>query len=165
MLKSSIVGFSAIFSTLFLSRRFLRKEWLSIIAILLGTGLVLASALCKDNHDYTGPILLIVAQLFVAGQFILEEFLMEKHHLDPVKAMGIEGIFGTILLAITLTICGFFGKGIFDIKQGLQDVFNSYYLWQSALVLACSVAVFNFFGLAVSTNIGVPGRSLIDTLR
>lgn len=165
MLKSSIVGFSAIFSTLFLSRRFLRKEWFSIIAILLGTALVLASAISKDNHDYTGPIYLIVAQLFVAGQFILEEFLMEKYNLDPVKAMGIEGIFGTLVLAVTLAICTFFGHGVFDVKQGFHDVFSSYSLWQSALVLAFSVAIFNFFGLAVSTNIGVPGRSVIDTLR
>jgi hypothetical protein len=165
MLKSSIVGFSATFSTIFLSRRFLFREWFSIIAILLGTSLVLASAICKDVHDYTGPIYLVVAQLFVAGQFILEEYLMEKFHLDPVKAMGIEGIFGTILLAITLTIAAFFGEGIFDVKQGFQDVFSSYSLWQSALALAASVAIFNFFGLAVSTIIGVPGRSFIDTLR
>jgi hypothetical protein len=165
MMKSSIVGFSAIFSCLFLSRKFLSREWASISAILLGTIGIIASVLYKDNANYLGPIFLVVAQLFVAGQFILEEYLMDRYHLDPVKAMGIEGIFGTLLLSGALAITALFGQNEFDITEGLQDLFNNYVLWQSALVLAFMVAIFNFFGLAVSTTIGVPGRCIIDSLR
>lgn len=159
MAKSSVVGFSAIFSCVFLSRQFFRKEWVSIIAILLGTGMIV---FCSS---WLGPVYLIVSQLFVAGQFILEEYLMDRYHLDPVRAMGIEGIFGTILLVSALVITALFGQDEFDIKQGIQDIFGSSVLWQSALVLAFLVAVFNFFGLAVSSTIGAPGRSIIDNLR
>lgn len=165
MMKSSIVGFSAIFSCLFLSRKFLNKEWISISAILLGTLTIIGSVLYKDKVNYLGPIFLVVAQLFVAGQFILEEYLMDRFHLDPVRAMGIEGVFGTLLLSSALVITALFGQNEFDITQGFQDLFNSYNLWQSALLLAFMVAIFNFFGLAVSTAIGVPGRSMIDTSR
>ncbi|GAN05276.1 integral membrane protein [Mucor ambiguus] len=165
MMKSSIVGFSAIFSCLFLSRKFLGKEWVSISAILVGTLAIIGSVLYKDKFNYWGPIYLVVAQLFVAAQFILEEYLMDRFHLDPVRAMGIEGIFGTLLLSSALAITALFGQNVFDITQGLQDVFSSYVLWQSALLLAFMVAIFNFFGLAVSTTIGVPGRSMIDTSR
>ncbi|KAL0140528.1 hypothetical protein V8B55DRAFT_1508089 [Mucor lusitanicus] len=148
MMKSSIVGFSAIFSCLFLSRKFLGREWASISAILIGALIIIGSVLYKDKFNYWGPIYLVVAQLFVAAQFILEEYLMDRFHLDPVRAMGIEGILD-----------------VFDITQGLKDVFSSSDLWQSALFLAFMVAIFNFFGLAVSTAIGVPGRSMIDTSR
>lgn len=165
MIKSSIVGFSAIFSCLFLSRKFLNREWISIFAIILGTAGIAASVLYEEETNYLGPIYLVVAQLFVAGQFILEEYLMDRHHLDPVRAMGIEGIFGTFLLSSALAITALFGQDKFDITQGLKDVFDSYVLWQSALVLAFMVAIFNFFGLAVSTTIGVPGRSMIDSIR
>jgi hypothetical protein len=165
MMKSSIVGFSAIFSCLFLSRKFLHKEWVSIIAILLGTTTIIWSVIYKDEVNYLGPILLLLAQLFVAGQFILEEYLMDRYHLDPVRAMGIEGVFGALLLSGALVITALFGRDEFDISRGLQDLFGSYILWQSALVLAFMVAVFNFFGLAVSASIGVPGRSMIDSLR
>jgi hypothetical protein len=165
MMKSSIVGFSAIFSCLFLSRKFLNKEWISISAILLGTLTIIGSVLYKDKVNYLGPIFLVVAQLFVAGQFILEEYLMDRFHLDPVRAMGIEGVFGTLLLGGALVITALFGQNEFDITQGFQDLFNSYNLWQSALLLAFMVAIFNFFGLAVSTTVGVPGRSVIDTSR
>lgn len=165
MMKSSIVGFSAIFSCLFLSRKFLHKEWVSIIAILLGTATIIWSVIYKVEVNYLGPVLLLVAQLFVAGQFILEEYLMDRYHLDPVRAMGIEGVFGTILLGGSLVTTAIFGQDEFDISKGFHDLFASSALWQSALLLAFMVAIFNFFGLAVSTSIGVPGRSMIDSLR
>lgn len=165
MMKSSIVGFSAIFSCLFLSRKFLNREWVSIIAILLGTSTIILSVFYNIHVNYLGPIFLLVAQLFVAGQFILEEYLMDRFHLDAVRAMGIEGIFGTLLLGGALTITALFGQDEFDISRGVKDLFGSYILWQSALVLAFMVAIFNFFGLAVSASIGAPGRSMIDTLR
>jgi hypothetical protein len=165
MTKSSIVGFSAIFSSLFLSRKFLHKEWVSIIAILLGTTTIIWSVVYQQTTNYLGPIFLLVAQLFVAGQFILEEYLMDRYHLDPVRAMGIEGVFGTILLSGAFVITALFGNNEFDITKGIKDLLNDDVLWQSALVLAFMVAVFNFFGLAVSTSIGVPGRSMIDSLR
>lgn len=165
MLKSSIVGFSAIFSCIFLSRKFLHREWFSILAILLGTATIIWSVIYKVEVNYLGPVLLLVAQLFVAGQFILEEYLMDRYHLDPVRAMGIEGIFGTLLLGISLSVAAFVGKDEFDISRGFNDLFGSSALWQSALLLAFMVAIFNFFGLAVSTSIGVPGRSMIDSLR
>ncbi|KAI7891613.1 uncharacterized protein EV154DRAFT_420139 [Mucor mucedo] len=165
MLKSSIVGFSAIFSCIFLSRKFLHREWFSIMAILLGTATIIWSVIYKVEVNYLGPVLLLVAQLFVAGQFILEEYLMDRYHLDPVRAMGIEGIFGTLLLGVSLSVAAFVGQGEFDISRGFHDLFGASALWQSALLLAFMVAIFNFFGLAVSTSIGVPGRSMIDSLR
>ncbi|KAG1264566.1 hypothetical protein G6F68_004246 [Rhizopus microsporus] len=166
MVKSSIVGFSAIFSCLFLSRKFLRKEWAAILCILVGTGAIIWSAYKESlTENFWGPVFLIVAQLFVAGQFILEEYLMDRYHLDPVRAMGIEGVFGTILLSTALTISAFFGRDILDVRQGFQQLFGINVLWQSALLLSFMVAIFNFFGLAVSTTVGIPGRSMIDSLR
>ncbi|KAI8991274.1 hypothetical protein BDF20DRAFT_843766 [Mycotypha africana] len=206
MMKSSIVGFSAVFSFLFLSRRFLPKEWVAITAILLGTFTITAgttyfimqqqtntvipnnnsnqmmikilleqqqqaSTVIPINTSTTtcfflfGIICLVIAQLLVAGQFILEEYLMDRHHLDPVRAMGIEGIFGTVLLGSSLLISALFGQDEFDVMQGIQDMVRHALLWQSGIALALMVAMFNFFGLAVSTTMGVPGRSMIDTLR
>ncbi|CDS13232.1 hypothetical protein LRAMOSA05410 [Lichtheimia ramosa] len=157
MVRSSIVGFSAIFSLIFLSRRFLGHEWGAVAAILIGTTLI-----CMQD-DWVGPAYLCVAQLFVAGQFVLEEYLMDRYRLDPVKAMGIEGAFGTVLLVIALGVATAANLG--DMRQGMTQLFDHYVLWQSALVLALMVAMFNFFGLAVSSSVGVPGRSVIDTFR
>lgn len=166
MMKSSIVGFSAIFSCLFLSRKFLNREWVSIFAILLGISTIIFSVVYNaEEVNYLGPIFLLVSQLFVAGQFILEEYLMDRYHLDPIRAMGIEGIFGAFLLGGALAITALFGQDEFDIARGVQDLFSTSVLWQSALLLAFMVAIFNFFGLAVSTSIGAPNRSVIDTLR
>lgn len=157
MVRSSIVGFSAIFSLIFLSRRFLGHEWGAVAAILLGTTLV-----CMQD-EWVGPAYLCVAQLFVAGQFVLEEYLMDRYRLDPVKAMGVEGAFGTALLVVTVAMAALLD--VADIRAGFIQMIDNYVLWQSAIVLALMVALFNFFGLAVSTSVGVPGRSVIDALR
>ncbi|KAL1929500.1 hypothetical protein VTP01DRAFT_1638 [Rhizomucor pusillus] len=157
MVRSSIVGFSAIFSLIFLSRRFLGHEWGAVAAILLGTTLV-----CMQD-EWVGPAYLCVAQLFVAGQFVLEEYLMDRYRLDPVKAMGVEGAFGTALLVVTVAMAALLD--VADIRAGFIQMIDNYVLWHSAIVLALMVALFNFFGLAVSTSVGVPGRSVIDALR
>ncbi|KAI7907188.1 uncharacterized protein BX663DRAFT_528966 [Cokeromyces recurvatus] len=164
MIKSSIVGFSAIVSCLFLSRRFLFKDWCSIGVILLGACIVFLSTQ-RDDDEWIGPSLLVIAQLFVAGQFILEEYLMDRYHLDPVKAMGIEGVFGTVLLMTGLIMSSLIGHSMFDVKRGFEDILTLTSLWQSSILLSLMVAIFNFFGLIVSTSIGVPGRSMIDALR
>ncbi|KAI9469811.1 MAG: hypothetical protein EXX96DRAFT_382006 [Benjaminiella poitrasii] len=169
IMKSSIVGFSAIVSCLFLARKFFFREWFSIIIILVGSLVIFISSVSNsgDSEGYIGPILLVVAQIFVAAQFILEEYLMDRYNLDPIRAMGIEGIFGIILLTTGLIISAFVGvmDGIFDVQRGIEDILSVNALWQSAIILTFMVAIFNFFGLAVSTSIGVPGRSMIDTLR
>lgn len=163
MVKGSIVGFSAIFSCFFLSRQFLRREWFAIISILLGTAVIIWSVL--NEKGYWGPLFLIVAQLLMAGQFTLEEYLIDHYHLDPIKAMNIEGAFSTILLLTALLICGVFGQDVLDVKKGFEDLFETSVLWQTAILLTLMVATFNFFGLAVSTTIGIPGRSVIDSFR
>ncbi|KAI8976806.1 hypothetical protein BDB01DRAFT_727276 [Pilobolus umbonatus] len=164
MVKSSIVAFSAIFSALFFSRKFLRVEWIGIASVLAGT-VVIVGSITHSVSDYKGPILLLVAQLFVACQFILEEYFMDRFQLDPIKAMGIEGIFGSVMLVVALLLGAVFGSGEFDIHKGVDQLLSHNALWQSALVLAVMVAIFNFFGLVVGSSIAIPGKSVIDTLR
>lgn len=178
MVRSSIVGFSAIFSYFFLSRRFLGNEWISVATLFGGLAVVTYYAITSgssvvSDHDvsdesyWLGSVLLVSSQVFVACQFILEEYLMDRYQLDPVKAMGIEGVFGTLFLGLSLVIAAFLApeSSIFDIKTGVAQLIHSYDLLQSAIVLAFMVAIFNFFGLAVSATIGIPGRSILDTIR
>ncbi|KAI7868355.1 hypothetical protein BDF14DRAFT_1724929, partial [Spinellus fusiger] len=158
MVRSSIVGLSAISSALFLSRRFLRHEWAAVAVLLTGTALI---AWSSAQVSWEGPLCLLAGQVFVAGQFVLEEHLMEKHNLHPVRAMGIEGVFGSGLIVVTLLVAGGWGNassayagGIFDITTGYQDLVSHPHLWLSAVVLSLVVAVFNFFGLANHCHLG-----------
>ncbi|KAI8341762.1 hypothetical protein BC941DRAFT_414390 [Chlamydoabsidia padenii] len=176
MVRSSIVGFSAIFSFFFLSRRFLGHEWISVATLFGGLGIVIYYAVigspsvvadASTESYWLGPVLLVSSQVFVACQFILEEYLMDRFQMEPVRAMGIEGVFGTLLLGLGLVMAAFFAPGlsVFDIKTGVSQLIHSYDLLQSAIVLAVMVAVFNLFGLAVSTTVGIPGRSVLDAIR
>ncbi|KAI8337603.1 hypothetical protein BC941DRAFT_461186 [Chlamydoabsidia padenii] len=170
MVRSSIVGFSAVFSFLFLSRRFLGHEWVSVITVLTGIGIIAYHATSLDDDNWLGPLFLLFSQVFVACQFILEEHLMDRYQMDPVRAMGIEGVFGTVLVGLALIVAAFSpftttAGSVFDIKTGVSQLIDHDALWQSALLLSFLVAVFNFFGLAVSTTVGIPGRSVLDAVR
>lgn len=51
-----------------------------------------------------GLMLLIVAQFFTATQFIVEEKLLGSYELDPLKVVGLEGMWGLTYWVILLPI-------------------------------------------------------------
>lgn len=42
-----------------------------------------------------GVLLILVAQLFSATQFVVEEFILEKYSMEPLNVVMWEGVFGT----------------------------------------------------------------------
>jgi drug/metabolite transporter (DMT)-like permease len=51
-----------------------------------------------------GILLLIVAQLFSGGLYIVEDKLLGDYYLDPLKVVGLEGLWGFIMTLIILPI-------------------------------------------------------------
>jgi hypothetical protein len=51
-----------------------------------------------------GIMLLLVAQGFTGGQFIVEEKLLGGYYLDPLYVVGLEGMWGCLIYAIILPI-------------------------------------------------------------
>jgi hypothetical protein len=49
-----------------------------------------------------GLILLVCSQLFAGTQFIVEEKLLGDYYLDPLKVVGLEGMWGLCYWAILL---------------------------------------------------------------
>ena len=48
--------------------------------------------------------MLVIAQFFTGGMFIVEEKLLGDYYLDPLKVVGLEGLWGVIYYAILLPI-------------------------------------------------------------
>ncbi len=48
--------------------------------------------------------MLLIAQLFTGGMFIVEEKLLGDYYLDPLKVVGLEGLWGIIFSCIMLPI-------------------------------------------------------------
>lgn len=76
-----------------------------------GVALVgLASIIYPDGSETDssnaalGIIILIIAQVFAAGLFVVEEKLLGDYYLDPLYIVGLEGMWGLCYYAVLLPI-------------------------------------------------------------
>lgn len=76
----------------------------------------------------------------------------------------------TTVIAL-LIIYWFYGRtpagrgGYFDAAQGLSEIVENRAVWTSSIVIAFSIALFNFCGLAVTRSVSATARSTIDSCR
>lgn len=137
------------------------------------------SLLAKGDEDVSdtitallGVLLILFAQFFTAGQFVLEEKIMSKYSVEPLMAVGYEGFFGlTVTLFAQVLLHFVYGRtkdgrgGYFDMTNGWSQMINSPAVLWSSFAIALSIALFNFFGLSVTRNVSATARSTIDTCR
>ncbi|KAI9484426.1 hypothetical protein BDB00DRAFT_146403 [Zychaea mexicana] len=186
MLRGSVVIFTGIFSYFFLNRRLRLFEWVALGMVVSGVAIVgLSSLIFPQNKpsdttnnsqedppfdvmSLVGVVLVLGAQLFTASQFVIEEKILHRYHVTPVKAVGLEGSFGLVSVLGALPFLHvFFGDRheAFDIEKGFHDFFDVPGVWQTGIAIAFSIAFFNWFGLAITRRISATARSTIDTCR
>lgn len=194
MLRGAVVLFTGTFSVIFLRRRLLAFQWLALVLVVCGVGIVGASSiLFPDTASKTseaigeieiateegggsvksaavGVFMVLFAQVFTATQFVIEERVMERYDVVPLLAVGLEGIFGVIsvLLAMPITYL-IYGNthpnGYFDIPTGWHQFVDNEAVWVPGIMIALSIAFFNWFGLSVTRSISATARSTLDTCR
>jgi drug/metabolite transporter (DMT)-like permease len=172
MVRGFLVVFVGLFSVVFLKRKLSLSQWGGLFFVVLGVSLVgiplvkirlnvgLSGALYNHNtlsgpetenppdvvRVVIGVMLIAFAQLFTATQFVLEEFIMAKHTIQPVKMVGWEGFFGFVLTLIGMPILWvLFGMresakgGYFDLPSGAQQLFSSPTIWGTAIAIMFSI--------------------------
>ncbi|KNZ80772.1 Transmembrane protein C2orf18 [Termitomyces sp. J132] len=194
MTRGALVLFVGVFSVIFLHHRLRLYQWISLLIVVGGVGLVgssgsLVSEIIEAptfhsmiNHLVDGPSnerqlgvvlvgvsLILFAQVFAAIQFVAEEKIMERYSVTPLVAVGYEGLFGTISIMLCIPILSIPSisklSPFFDLSRGWhQSVDNSTVLY-SGIATAISIAFFNFFGLSVTRHVSATARSLTDTCR
>ncbi|GAA5848211.1 hypothetical protein JCM8547_004445 [Rhodosporidiobolus lusitaniae] len=186
MLRGALVLWVGVFSVIFLKRQLTRAQWVSLGVCMLGVAIVGAASIVgadpKPSPETTekegtvsplvGVGLVLVAQIFTASQFVLEERIMEHHAVEPLLAAGYEGFFGLLTTSTALLLAyRFYGStpagqdGYFDIKAGWHQIVDNPAVLGSSVVIAFSIAFFNFCGLAVTRTVSATARSTIDTCR
>jgi drug/metabolite transporter (DMT)-like permease len=110
MMRGMIIIVTTVMSIIFLKRKYYRHHWTSVAVIFLGVAIVGASPLIHGKSSGSGSInpmgilLLIVAQLFSGGLYIVEDKLLGDYYLDPLKVVGLEGLWGFLMTLIILPI-------------------------------------------------------------
>lgn len=165
MTRGALVLFVGLFSVWFLKRHLGLYKWFSLFVVVFGVAIVgLAGAITKDDkatpkasmlyaegvHADTemsqavmtiiGVLLIAGAQIFTASQFVLEERIMEKYDMEPIKVVGWEGVFGFVVTLIVMIILHFaIGTGYFNAKEGLYQMFHYRAIAFSSLLIMISI--------------------------
>ena len=213
MTRGALVLFVGVFSVVFLRRKLHLFQWLSLVGVMTGVAIVgLAGAIQPDKkhvgtdlpHASTadigsdaarviiGVLMIAGAQIFTATQFVLEEWILERSDIEPLRVVGWEGFFGfsvTLLgmavlhLAIGRTEAGHLGP--FDMVEGWRQFWEYRPVFISSILIMISIGYdppppispqnttlttplrsgFNFFGLSVTRSVSATSRSTIDTCR
>ena len=92
--------------------------------------------------------------------------------MPPLLAVGYEGLFGTISVLILMPLLPLIklpesspAAAWFDLVRGFHQLVDTPSVLYSGIVIAISIALFNFFGLSVTRYVSATSRSLTDTCR
>ncbi|TYJ56468.1 hypothetical protein B9479_002871 [Cryptococcus floricola] len=189
MSRGALVLWVGVMSVIFLRRHLYLYQWSALIIVTLGVCLVgLSGSLVKravnDPVDFVhtlstapandparvavGVMLILFAQIFTACQYVVEEKIMSRYRVDPMKAVTLEGFFGltTTLLAMPFLHVFFHDKSpYFDIPRGWQQIISTPTVLYSCFAIMLSIGSFNFFGLSVTSSVSATTRSTVDTCR
>jgi drug/metabolite transporter (DMT)-like permease len=196
MTRGALVLFVGILSVIFLGRRLWLYQWVSLLTVMAGVSLVgYSGSLIKDAvkdavnlvtahitgatpepidaPDVTkvlvGVFIILFAQIFTATQFVVEEKIMTRWSVDPLVAVGFEGLFGalTIMLLVPFLAQPSIASRspFFDFPRGWHQMIDTPSVLWSGLAIACSISLFNYFGLSVTRHVSATARSLTDTCR
>ena len=191
MFRGAIIIFTCTASILFLKNKYYRQHFLGICIVVVGLIIVGLNAALggKDEFDskiVLGIFLVIVSQIFSCLLFISEEKILKKFDVPPLKAVGMEGMWGVCCYIILLFIFYFirceswpdilkdnicikdseteelrFENAIFAFKQ----IWDSWRIKLYLSMYVLSIAFFNFSGLTISKYASATSRTIVDTLR
>ncbi|CDU23289.1 uncharacterized protein SPSC_01918 [Sporisorium scitamineum] len=189
MTRGALVLWVGVFSVIFLRRHLHLFQWLSLVTVMMGVSVVgLSGTVFKapeatgsfDKDDEIGEsaqallgvLLILFAQLFTASQFVLEEKIMSRYSVEPLLAVGYEGLFGALTTLVAMPLLHYFvgrtpeGRGgYFDMSAGYYQIISVPTVFISSIAICFTIAFFNFFGLSVTRNVSATARSTIDTCR
>ncbi|OHF00578.1 integral membrane protein [Colletotrichum orchidophilum] len=191
MTRGALVLFVGVFSVIFLKRRLFLFQWLSLVGVVTGVAIVgLAGAIYHENTNEAersieegspesnalltviGVLLIAGAQIFTATQFVLEEWILERSSIEPIRVVGFEGLFGftvtvigMILLHLVIGQTDSGRNGYFDMAEGWRQLTQNKAIGISSILIMISIGGFNFFGLSVTRSVSATSRSTIDTCR
>lgn len=165
MTRGALVLFVGVFSVVFLRRKLYAFQWLSLVGVMLGVALVgLAGAIQPDpKHPSAsttalkdvgadalkviiGVLMIAGAQIFTATQFVLEEWILERSTIEPIRVVGWEGLFGFTVTLLGMVILHFaIGRteagryGPFDMVEGWRQFWEYKSVFISSVLIMVSI--------------------------
>lgn len=181
MTRGVVVLFVAVLSVIFLKRRIRKLEWIALIVITLGIAIVgYSGSSTQPAADdavlvVIGISLIIVATIFQAVQFVVEEKIMARYSIIPLRLVYTEGFFGLVILLAALIVLYFvvgavqspttFADSPFNLHESLRQTFSLREVLTSSLLIMVCIAIFNFCGISLTHQLSATSRSTVDSCR
>lgn len=181
MLRGSVVIFTGLLSVAFLNARLRAYKWLGMAFVTLGLIIVGLSDIIFNGIDgdinaiITGDLLIIMAQIIVSVQMVTEQNFLLKYDVPPLLAVGLEGVFGFIIVSILLVpmyyirVPSTFSSNpehrLEDIVFAFKEMGEKPVILIAIFFLIASIAVFNFAGVSVTKRLAATTRMVLDSVR
>ncbi|XP_076451920.1 solute carrier family 35 member F6-like [Babylonia areolata] len=155
--RCAAVLFTVLLRVAFLSKHMAKYMWVSIGMVIVGLGLFgMTDFVHKMSSRYdkyglaAGCLLMVMAQIMIAMQIVYEEKFMDKHSIHPLRVIGLEGCFGSVVAVILLLPFSFIKAGPFSglYQSHLVDIKDAFLQMKSSYVLALC-----FLGRIVSKTV------------
>lgn len=194
MLRGTLVLFTGLLAVTVLRKRLYAHHWTGMGLIAVGAAIVGAVSVMTeapadkgnggaflarlgvmsglDEEGFrrlTGDMLIVVAQLLMATQFIAEEKLLTRFKTPPLLAVGLEGFWGLIICGVAMPILSMVkkanGKPLDHLPSAIRQICASKELLFATMGAILAIAFFNAFGLAITKYLAAGTRATVDALR
>ncbi|KIZ00286.1 hypothetical protein MNEG_7674 [Monoraphidium neglectum] len=181
MMRGAEMLFAAAFAVAFLHRHLNRWHGLGIAFCVIGIGLVGMSSVLggegSSTHQVSTPQMLfgigliILSQAVQAAQLTFEDFFMADLDMDPLKIVGFEGVFGSVMMIGVMMPIAYFlpgeeGTGLHeDSLDSLVMIKNSTALQGVLGTDMLALLLYNLSGMMVTGHLGAVFRTVLETMR
>lgn len=119
--------------------------------------------------------MILISIVIQATQFVLEEKMMQKYEIEPMRMVGVEGIFGTAFVYLwtmcftffpcpAITMCDMTSTMENPIAA-LRQMASNWILLFWCIVTLISIMLFNLNGLYLTKNVSSVFRAFWDATR
>ena len=177
MISCISIIFVVILSMCIFKRNLKIYEWIGLILIIIGL-LVIRFYQSKEHvkDELLGDIMIAVGQFLAACQYVFEEAVIVRLDIPPLQLVGLEGIFGFIILTIFMFPLEFFP--LLEIFNGLNfsntvvnnldavaQIYNNSLLLVPLFIFMLSIACYAFSGIYLTKELSATTRMVFDTFR
>ena len=180
LIRSSVIVFCAIFNIFLLKKTIRAYMWLGIFAITVAMVLISASSIMftdgpkaettAHNNPTFGILILLASCLVASLQYVFEEKVMSDMQTPPLVLVGMEGVWGTVLMWGCVFPWAHWLPG--PDKGSLENVYDSWVMIQNnpniQLVLFgffITVMLYNVCGILITKLGSSMWHTILDNFR
>lgn len=179
IISCTILVWIALFSYVYLGRRYKTFQYVGLCILFVGVGIVscnsILNAESKGDNKPFGIIMLVLSMIFAALLMITEEKLLNKYYAHPLQIVGIEGTTGLFVYTIGMVVLYYipcdmnpdtcpYGR-IEDAPRALKEIASSGVLLFWVVVTVISLGVFNFLGVSLTKYASATHRGAVNAVR